>query len=207
MVKCGFFSVISVISSFVIQCRQLPSQQIAKWFKYTRNPSMQKENVVIVPQSAVLKPKSNPSSYCNQWSCFSHGNTGQSFECAIKNLLWMIETYYHTWVLYLNPALLNKERKKPQHLKIMVVAIGGFEKWRLINQLVEMEDMTTHLSPWAFPSKQWQILLPNTTVNPNQPCITSMVDCCVVIGVFIVMDNLDQLEKRQKNSERHLFYP
>jgi hypothetical protein len=62
--------------------------------------------------------------------------------------------------------------------------------------------MTTHLSlsPWAFPSKQWQILLllPNTTVNPNQPCITSMFDCCVVIGVFIVMDNLDQLEKRQK---------
>jgi hypothetical protein len=63
---------------------------------------------------------------------------------------------------------------------------------------MEMEDMTTHLSPWAFPSKQWQILLSNTTVNPNQPCITSMVDCCVVIGVFIVMDNLDQLEKRQK---------
>jgi hypothetical protein len=50
-----------------------------------------------------------------------------------------------------------------------------------------MEDMTTHLSPWAFPSKQWQILLPNTTVNPNQPCFTSMVDFCDVIGVFIVM--------------------
>jgi hypothetical protein len=164
---------------------------------------MQKENVVIVSQSAVLKPKSNPSSYCNGWSCFSHGNTGQSFECTIKNPLWMIETYYHTWVFHLDPALLKKERKmKPQHLKIMVVAIGGFEKWRLNNQLVEMEDMTTHLSlsPWAFPSKQWQILLllPNTTVNPNQPCITSMFDCCVVIGVFIVMDNLDQLEKRQK---------
>jgi hypothetical protein len=61
MVKCGFFSVISVISSFVIQCRQLPSQHIVKWFKYTRNPSMQQENVVIVPQSAVLKPGPNPT--------------------------------------------------------------------------------------------------------------------------------------------------
>jgi hypothetical protein len=60
------------------------------------------------------------------------------------------------------------------------------------------DDNTPYLSPRAFPSKQWQILLQNTTVNPNQHCIsiTSMFDCCVVIGVFIViMDNLDQLEK------------